>query len=158
MGFGSSKPKPQYYDVVRLTLYKPGFAGKARVTALVVDKPPSVCTMTGVCNFAKRIQKLGVKLADSRLLNQKSDVLTSDLLIGMDYFWACVNKSVLPEQKLGMYLLQTLWGKALAGKIPGSVKQLSPSAVSTLNISHMSADSMVIVPKDMEAEVLGRHC
>ena len=84
IGFGQTKPKPQYYDMVRLTLYKPGFSGKVRVTALVVDKPPSVCTMTGICLFAKRIQKLGVKLADSRLLNQKSDVLTSDVLVGMD--------------------------------------------------------------------------
>ena len=29
VGFGSSKPKPKFYDIVNLTLYKPGFAGKA---------------------------------------------------------------------------------------------------------------------------------
>ena len=154
IGFGASKLKPQYYDVVKLTLYKPGFSGKARVTALVVEKPPSICTMTGICNFASKLHKLGVKLSDSRLLNQKSDVLTSDLLVGMDYYWECLNKSALPEKILGMYLLQTLWGKALAGKIPGSVKQMTPNTVSTLTISHISTDSMGIVPQDLNTEVL----
>ena len=90
VGFGSSKPKPKFYDIVNLTLYKPGFAGKARIQALVVDGSPSICAMPGVCMFAKRLQKLGVKLADSRLVNQKSDILTSDLLVGMDYLFSCV--------------------------------------------------------------------
>ena len=60
VGFDSSKPKPKYYDIVRLTLYKPGFAGKARVTALVIDHSPSVCTMAGIFNFAKKLHKLGL--------------------------------------------------------------------------------------------------
>lgn len=154
IGFGASKPKPQYYDVVRLTLYKPGFVGKARITALVIEKSPSVCTMTGICKFARKLHNLGVKLADSRYLNQKTDVLTSDVLVGMDYFWDCINKSVLPEKILGMHLLQTLWGKAIAGKIPGSVRLMAPNAVSTLNISHVSADSVVVVPQDLNTEVL----
>ena len=121
---------------------------------LVVEKPPSVCTMTGICIFAKKLHRLGVKLADSRLLNQKSDVLTSDILVGMDYYWECLNKSALPEKVLGMYLLQTLWGKSLAGKIPGSVKLMAPDSVSTLTISHVAADSMVVVPQDLDTEVL----
>ena len=33
VGFGSSKLERQYYDEVQLTLYKPGYTGKARVTA-----------------------------------------------------------------------------------------------------------------------------
>ena len=74
----------------------------------MVDGPPSTCFMSGAYLFAKRLQKLGVILADSRLLNQKTDVLSSDILVGMDYYWSCVNKSVLPDQKLGMYLLQSM--------------------------------------------------
>ena len=156
VGFGASKPRPQYYDVVQLTLYKPGYTGKARVTALVIDRPPSICTMTGICSFAKKLHNLGVKLADGRFLNQKSDVFTSDLLVGMDYFMECLNKSVLPEKKLGMHLLQTLWGKALAGKIPGSVRRMSPDTVSTLNISHVSAESVIVVPQDLNTEILNQ--
>ena len=52
VGFGSTKPRPQFYDVVKLTLYKPGFAGKANITALVVDSAPSVCSMPGTACFA----------------------------------------------------------------------------------------------------------
>ena len=69
-----------------ITLYKPGFSGKARITALVVDGPSSTCSMSEACLFAKHLQKIGVKLADSRLLNQKTDVLLSDILVGMDYY------------------------------------------------------------------------
>ena len=72
----------------------------------------------------------------------------------MDYYWECLNKSALPEKVLGMYLLQTLWGKSLAGKIPGSVKLMAPDSVSTLTISHVAADSMVVVPQDLDTEVL----
>ena len=127
-----------------MTLYKPGFAGKANITALVVDSAPSVCSMPGAACFAKRLQKIGVQLADSRLIHAKTDVLTSDLLVGMDYFWACVNKSKLPEQKLGMYLLRSLWGNCLAGKIPGSVKKFTPTAVSTLTIANVNSHSLVV--------------
>ena len=41
--------------MVKLTLYKPGFAGKANITALVVDSVPSVCSMPGATGFAKRL-------------------------------------------------------------------------------------------------------
>ena len=43
-----------------------------------------------------------------------------------------------------MVLLQSLWGMCLAGKIPGSVKEISPSTVSTLTISHVSVIPTVI--------------
>ena len=71
VGFDSPKPIPQFYDVVKLTLYKPGFAGKANITALVVESAPSVCSMPGAACFAKRLQKVGFQLADSRLIHTK---------------------------------------------------------------------------------------
>ena len=66
----------------------------------MVDGPPSTCSMSGACLFA-HLQRLGVKFGDIRLLNQKTDILSLDILVGMDYYCACVNKSVLPYQKLG---------------------------------------------------------
>ena len=82
----------------------------------MVDSALLVCSMPGAACFAKRLQKIGVQLADSRLIHAKTDVLTSDLLVGMDYFWFLVKKSKLPEQRLGMYLIQSLWGVVWLGK------------------------------------------
>ncbi|CAL4079762.1 unnamed protein product, partial [Meganyctiphanes norvegica] len=141
VGFGMSKPMARNYDVVRVKLYKTGYPHRVTVTALVVDKPPAICNMAGISSLAKKLSKRGVDIADDRLVNQKRDIITSDLLIGSDYFQNTMYSSRPPQKVLGTYLLNTLWGSAIIGKIQGSTKFSDPQSVTPLSIVHVANGS-----------------
>ena len=57
VGFGMARPNSKNYDVVRIKLFKSGYDQKATITCLVVDRPPAVCNMTGLCLLAKKLAK-----------------------------------------------------------------------------------------------------
>ena len=42
--------------------------------------------MTGINQLAKKLAKRGADIVDSRLLNMKSDILQSEILVGADYY------------------------------------------------------------------------
>ena len=81
-------------------------------------------------------------MADLRLLNQKSDTFTMQLLVGADSFWSCINTRKSPARVLSSYLLESLWGDCIVGKIPGSTRLADPKTVTPLSIMHMAFSSM----------------
>ena len=119
-------------------MYKPGYSQKSTITCLVVDRPPAICSMAGVSQLAKKLAKKGADIADTRLLNMKSDILQSEILIGADYLMTitCPNKP--PTRLLGNYLLNTIFGQALIGKISGSTRLTDSKAVSQLGIVNIA--------------------
>ena len=42
--------------------------------------------MTGISKFALKLKSKGLDMADSRLVNSKSDTVNTDLLVGTDYY------------------------------------------------------------------------
>ena len=82
--------------------------------------------------------KSGADIADSRLLNMKSDILQSEILVGADYYWTvtCPNKP--PTRLLGNYLLNTNFGQSLIGKISGSTRLADSKTVSQLSIVNIA--------------------
>ena len=107
---------------------------------MVVDRPPAICNMTGICQLAKKLAKKGADIADRRLLDQKRDILISDILVGADYFMTvnCINKP--PVRILGSYLLNTIFGQSIIGKISGSTSLTDSKAVTQLSIVHVATD------------------
>ena len=138
VGFGMSKPIAKNYDVVRVKLYKPGYPHKSTITCLVVDRPPAICSMTGINQLAKKLARRGADIADSRLLNMKSDILQSEILIGADYFMSLTYPNKPPTRLLGFYLLNTIFGQSLIGKISGSTRLTDSKAVSQLSIVNIA--------------------
>ena len=142
VGFQMSRPVAKFYDVVRLKLIKPGYAQNITISCLVVDKTPAVCNMVGICQLAKKLQKRGADIADVRLLNQKRDVLKNDILLGSDYFMLVNRVNVPPTRILGNYLLNTIFGQCLIGKIPGSTKLANTEAINTLSVVHVATSNV----------------
>ena len=58
--------------------------------------------MTGASKFALKLQNKGLEMADCRLVNSKSDIVSTDLLIGADYYNEIVSPYHMPKQILGM--------------------------------------------------------
>ena len=137
-----SHPVAKFYDVVRLKLIKPGYAQNITISCLVVDKTPAVCNMVGICQLAKKLQKRGADIADVRLLNQKRDVLTNDILLGADYFMSVNRVNVPPTRILSTYLLNTIFGQCIIGKIPGSTKLANSDAINTLSVVHVATGNI----------------
>ena len=144
VGFGMSRPVSKLYDVVRIRLFKNGYQQKSTVNCLVVDRPPAICNMTGLCQLAKKLAKKGADIGDSRLLNQKQDVLTSDILIGADYFMTISCPQKPPTRLMGNYLLHTIFGQCLIGKISGSTRFTDDKSVSQLSIVHVATQNGMI--------------
>ena len=140
VGFGMNRPMAKNYDVVRVKLFKSGYTQTSTITCLVVDRPPAICNMTGICQLAKKLAKKGADIADRRLLDQKRDILISDILVGADYFMTvnCINKP--PVRILGSYLLNTIFGQSIIGKISGSTRLTDSKAVTQLSIVHVATN------------------
>ena len=138
VGFGMSKPIAKNYDVVRVKLYKPGYSQKSAITCLVVDRPPAICSMTGISQLAKKLAKRGADIADTRLLNMKSDILQSGILVGADYYMNIICPNKPPTRLLGNYLLNTIFGQCLIGKISGSTRLTDAKTVSQLSIVNIA--------------------
>ena len=114
------------------------------IDAYVVDKLNPV-HMAGVSKIAKRLQKKGINLADFRLVNNKTDIIDFELLVGADYYYEIVNPFRLPIHHLGMWLKFDRFGRNfLFGQIPGSKdikKQQNVNYVSIHNISSSNANN-----------------
>ena len=95
--------------------------------------------MAGASKIAKRLQSKGICLADWRLVNNKSDIVDFELLVGADYFYEVVNPFRLPIHHLGMWLSFDRFGRNfLFGQIPGSKvikKQQNVNYVSIQNLN-----------------------
>ena len=107
----------------------------------MVDRPPSICKMTGICQLAKKLSNRGADIGDSRLLNQKQDMITSDILVGADYFTSFIS-SLPPTRVLSTYLMNTIFGQCIVGKISGSTRLMDSQTVNTLSISHVATNEM----------------
>ena len=142
VGFNMARPVAKNYDVVKVKLVKAGYSHKVTLSCLVIDKNPAICNMMGVCQLAKKLHKKGADIADARLLNQKRDVLTADILIGADYFMSVVCSNVPPTRLVGNYLLNTGFGQCIIGKIPGSTKLVDPTAINQLTVNHVATTSV----------------
>ena len=140
IGFGMSRAMSKTYDVVRIKLFKNNYQAKATITCLVVDRPPAVCKMTGLCLLAKKLAKRGADIGDLRLLNQKQDNLTSDILLGADYFMSVLSVQKPITRLMGNTLLNSIFGQCVIGKIAGSTKLADPTAVSQLSIVHVATN------------------
>ena len=151
VGFGMTRPVTKAYDVVQVKLFKNNYQHTSTITCLVVDRHPAVCKMTGLCLLAKKLAKKGADIGDVRLLNQKVDVLYSDILLGADYYMSVYCAQKPPVKLLGHYLLNTIFGQCIIGKIAGSTKLVESTAVSQLSIVHVATDG--IVEEDFEESV-----
>ena len=142
IGFGMARPIAKNYDVVKVKLVKTGYAHDTIITCLVVDRHPAVCNMTGICQLAKKLKKKGVDIGDIRLLNQKQDILISDILVGADYFmsFTCPQKNNPPTQILGTWLMNTIFGQCIVGKISGSTRLADSKTVTQLSIVHVATE------------------
>ena len=149
VGFNMARPVAKSYDVVKVQLVKAGYSHKVALSCLVIDKTPAICNMMGLCQLAKKLQKKGADIADARLLNQKRDVLTADILIGADYFMNVICSKVPPTRLVGNYLLNTVFGQCIIGKIPGSTKLVDPKAINQLTVNHVATDTV-----DMKEKLL----
>ena len=91
--------------------------------------------MSGASALAKKIHKLGIPLADFRFLNAKTDVVTTDCLIGNDNYRKLVSPVILPKQVYGMWLPFTIHGQAmLSGRIQGSSESNDKANVNNITI------------------------
>ena len=85
------------------------------------------------------MQLKGINLADWRLANNKSDIVTFDILVGSDFYFKIVSPKRLPKQVYGMWLPYTHFGQSmLCGKIPGSAVDKSNQTVNYINIQHIA--------------------
>ena len=100
----------------------------------MVDCPPAVCKMTGLCKLAKN----GADIGNKRLLNQKQDIIKSDILVGADYFMSISCHQKPPTRLLGNYLLNTIFGQCIIGKISGSTRLTDYKSVTPLSIVHIA--------------------
>ena len=124
-----SHPVAKSYDVVKIPLFKPGYPQKVTISCLVIDKAPAHSHMAGLCKLAKKLQRKGADVADSRLLNHKPDILSCDILVGADYWMSVVSSKAPPTHLVGNYLLNIVFGQEIISKIPGSTKLADPKAV-----------------------------
>ncbi len=138
VGFNMSKPVAKAYDVVRIPLIKPGFSQKVSISCLVIDKTPATSSMIGLCQLAKKLQQKGANISDARLLNQKQDRLSCDILVGADYFMSLVSSKAPTTRLVGNYLLNTVFGQAIIGKIKGSTKLSNDKSVNQLTVNSVA--------------------
>ena len=59
-----TRPMAKNYDVVRIKLIKSCYPGHSIITCLVVERPPAICKMTGICQLAKKLSKRGADIGD----------------------------------------------------------------------------------------------
>ena len=87
VGFNMSKPVAKAYEVVKIPLIKPGYSQRVTISCLVIEKSPAKSNMTGLSQLAKKLQKKGADIADSRLLNQQVtyQVLLTSALVEQSY-------------------------------------------------------------------------
>ena len=137
-GFGTKGGSNHKFDIVSIKLGMVGNENPVTLDAFVV---PSLnpLHMAGAAKIAKKLALKGVTLADWRLLDSKSDIVSFDVLVGSDFYYKIVSPQKLPKQISGMWLLYTWSGQAmLIGKIPGSAIDKQNQNVNYITIQNIS--------------------
>ena len=112
--------------------------------AYVVDKLNPV-HMAGAAKFAKKLHNKGCKLADWRFINNKSDIVDFQILVGADHYYKIVNPFRLPIVRLGMFLKFDRFGRNfMFGRIPGSVLAKKQRQVNFVNIHSVGCNPSLI--------------
>ena len=100
--------------------------------------------MAGASKFARKLDVKKYSLADWRLLHNKSDIISVDILVGADYFYKIVNPVKPPILAYGMWLPYTIYGDVLLwGKFSGSAESKLSQGINYLKIQNIAC-----VPND----------
>ena len=138
-GFGQRTSQNQLYEVVEVKLGQPFDKNPIVLDAMVVKNLNRIY-MAGASQFAKKLHAKGIDLADWRFLRSKNDLVTTDVLVGMDHYRKAVSPHSPPQLVLGMWLNFTVTNKALlSGKIPGSAVTNSSQSVNSISIMRISS-------------------
>ena len=145
LGYGQKSSSNSLYEIVEVILGRPCGRDKIVFEAMVVKSLNDIY-MAGASLFAKRLHKKGIDMADWRFLVAKSDLVTTDCLIGSDFYYSVVDPHTLPKLIVGMWITFTVHHKAmLCGRIPGSGKALDPHNVNNVTILQVHSDEQVAI-------------
>ena len=140
-GYGAKHGTNGKFDVVTIKLGRVSDNNPICLDAFVVPKMNSL-HMAGASKFAKKLESKGIKLADWRLTESKTDIISFDVLVGADFFYKIVSPVKPPKQIFGMWLPCTILGThMLWGKIPGSAIDKSNCTVNYVNIQHIACEN-----------------
>ena len=103
IGYGSRQATNSTYDVASISLGRLNDNSPIKLEAYVVTRLNPI-HMEGAAKFARKLKQKGVELADWRLYNAKSDIVTFDILIGSDYEFKILSPYKCAVQWLGMFL------------------------------------------------------
>ena len=138
-GFGQRTSTNSLYEVVEVQIGQPFDKNPIVLDAMVV-KSLNKIYMAGICQYAKKLHAIGIDLADWRFLRTKNDLVTTDLLVGMDHYRKVVSPHTPPKLVMGLWLNCTTKGKALiSGKIPGSGAANSSQSVNSISIMKIAS-------------------
>ena len=139
-GFGAKHGTNNKFDVVSIMLGRRTERYPVCIDAFVVPKLNQL-HMAGASKFARKLNSKGFSLADWRLVNSKSDIISFDILVGSDFFYKLVNPARSPILAYGMWLPYTVYGDVLLwGKIPGSAESKSTQAINYVNIQQIACE------------------
>ena len=136
VGFGQKSASNAIYDVISLTLRKPGESRAIKLEAYIVPHINS-CHLTGASKIAKKLHQRGVRLADWKLITTNSDIIHTELLVGADYAFHVLSTKMLPRCYYKQWLCYNIYGDGmLIGPIPGSAPDHS-SQVHNITVTIM---------------------
>ena len=139
-GYGAKHGSNSKFDVVNIKLGRVTENYPICLDAFVVPSLNKL-HMAGASKFSKKLESKGIRLADWRLTESKSDIISFDVLVGSDFFYKLVSPVKLPKQVYGMWLPHTIHGLSLlCRKIPGSAVDKSNKTVNYVNIQHIACE------------------
>lgn len=132
-GYGSSNTdEEKTYDIAKFDLMVPGTRSTIPITAIVVDDLPHV-TIQGIESVVSDLKEFNVDLADRNLNCSLIDDVS--VLIGGDFYYHVVLTNKLPRCINNVWLLPTLFGECIVGKLPLDVgKSYSSNCVTVLRV------------------------
>ncbi|CAL4218274.1 unnamed protein product, partial [Meganyctiphanes norvegica] len=84
-GYGAKQGSNSKFDVVNIKLGRVTENYPICLDAFVVPSLNKL-HMAGASKFSKKLESKGIRLADWRLTESKSDIISFDLLVGSDFF------------------------------------------------------------------------
>ena len=116
------------------------------MNALVVENLNPI-NMTGISSCAKKIHAKGIKLADARITNSKSDTLNIDMIIGNDYYYKLINHKIPTRRLYNIFIVESYFGACLAGPIPGSTRTPT-DAVNNITLMYLNESAALLSPDE----------